>query len=321
MKKLYNLLIFVLGNAFIYFLCVFVYEYITVKLEKNYQSEVGLMPSFLLILGNIIFLIIYFYKLRFKSNLHWIIKKFGISLIPLGTLFVLSTYMKLDQTIILNSYYKTYEYRQTDKLFQLFEENDCSVIIISENYWSYSVPLIIEDCNNFDSIQVKISKGVFSGKSFTNDYKIIENPNCEITVYDEKIDSLLLLTEINNLIYKRCFKNSLSLLDNLTKHYPFYADAYLVRGDLHLHLKDYESALKNYYLYSILFSIKSSDITTKKIQFKNLVKNTSKTLYDIDINDFISKIPEKESEFLDNVISQLNLEKKIDLCLNKIDKH
>ncbi|MDD2982591.1 MAG: hypothetical protein PHQ74_04305 [Crocinitomicaceae bacterium] len=190
------------------------------------------------------------------------------------------------------------------------------VIIVGKNqyfngfetaYGTIKTEVAVNKCFDFDSVDVKVIKGIFGYTYYMKDIQVVESNNCEEV---RTTNTYELGAKLNR---KRCFSQAIELYTNLISQDSHDEDAYYNRGLSYLFRENYQYALRDFMIGASNFIAESGNL--KSIDVNKLIDEIA--------TDFKkSKIQEryfKDLETLSKYEKARDYVERIKFCISKIE--
>jgi tetratricopeptide (TPR) repeat protein len=197
------------------------------------------------------------------------------------------------------------------KLRWISQKEENSYLSIDYTIWANSTKVELDKCLNVDSVDVRIDRGIFGMKTFSDNIELIENNNCisskQFETYEETG---------NYYSKKRCFNEAIQVYTEMISVYPIYHSSYFHRGQIFLVKKQYKKALKDFKI-ALKLLIDSID--------KSKMNQIKKTNLDKNISNLLRKINTEKNVKIGNILEDSKIKYDLDLyvtlinyCKNKI---
>lgn len=247
MKRRLSIALIVILNLGLLFIAMLVEGRIEVIQQRTFEVPHGFITLASLVLIICIMLLL---RLRtFRKNL-W---KVSFGLAVMLTQLVTYSIFNLNQSKAAEGEYITASVEDAN----WFQDGDYSRFTVNLKIYGlswFAIEVAPEVCVKVDSMELRIDEGFFGLKVASNDIRIIEQANCEVSLAFKNFP----LDSANHLTYhfdlgdeymdRRCFDNAIQqfsaciLSDSLESKY------YNRRARVHLTKRDFENALIDYYL-------------------------------------------------------------------------
>ena len=232
MKKALAVIGYILLNAFLVVLSIYIFEKHILTLSRRTVSSISIESLTIVVIG-IIGLILFTNKKAFR--------KVAVGVIPLAVVLLQAFIFYTNKSFPISSTYKTY------KLRKAVSDNDHAILNIAFTKWANKTEIELNKCINVDSVQARVDEGFFLMNYFSNDIEIIESTNCPTLVKDT-------LKTINDyhrngisLSKQRCFSQALAEFDKAISLNPKDNFSYFKRAEIFMVKEDYTSALRDLY--------------------------------------------------------------------------
>lgn len=167
----------------------------------------------------------------------------------------------------------------------------------------------VEQCFEFDSVDIKILSGNFGLDYYSNDINVVESNNCYQLTQDKDLDASTLGVELTK---KRCFSLAFEHYSTLINKDSDNQNWYYHRGLVSLFSKKYKSALSDFIIGVSILTDNSSNI--KSINISEIIDNMVSNFDKRDADDSILK----DILALDTYGRTSDYIERIKYCINKI---
>ncbi|MBI1837669.1 MAG: hypothetical protein HYR91_10445 [Flavobacteriia bacterium] len=153
---------------------------------------------------------------------------------------------------------------------------------IKYSMWANSTEVELDKWLYVDSVDVRIDRGIFGIKTYSNNIELVENKYCTKLKHFETYED-----EGRYYSKRRCFSQAIQVYSDLISAYPKYYNGYYYRGRILLVKKQYKLAFNDF---------KSA----LRLRIKSLDKKKLNKLKNINLDNYISK-------FITNITTKKNV--------------
>ena len=219
-------------NLLMICIAAWIYGWLTLPIIRITESADGIQGLF----GGVI---IFFGLLVFFLNKSF--RRFGIGLIAISLYGSIFLFYFINQSISFRGEYVTYRLSHASWSEEKYE------LDVAFYHARESVAVTAEKCLSVDSVDVRIDKGLFGMRVITDDVRLVENHDYPFDDIDSSEFPDDPLSVAHQLAKKRCFSVAIQAYSNCIRSDSFVPGAFYNRGLMHMALKDYNKALRDFY--------------------------------------------------------------------------
>ncbi|MGE0637518.1 MAG: hypothetical protein AB7P01_13825 [Bacteroidia bacterium] len=306
-KRALTILFIVLTNALLLILGLYIYYSFTDSITRRTTNsdivEMSLFP---------VLIIVFIFYLMVTTN--QTMRKFCVGIFSISYSILIFLIFFLNKTLATEGEYKTYKLNDA-----IWMDDRCSLSIDFTD-WHSPTKVTQDKCFKVDSVQLRVDKGLFGMKVFTNNVLLKESSNCGTYRPANRRDSLNINLNAGHFYAtKRCFSLAINEYTKAIEADSLDAESFYHRGEMFLVKNDYKKALADFYAaayihYAHLDSAELHNLTTIKLNSY--------------VTNFIDNIESKKADeiitFMDNtalVDDFDSYQKRIKFCKDKLGLH
>jgi hypothetical protein len=230
-KKILIITLVVILNLILILLALIIYNWFTVPIMRTTGSL--RVVDAIIGCGIIIMVIVSFVTFLMSRRFRW----FGIGGTAMTIAGIIFLVYYLNRSLATKGDYEDFELREATV------EGSCFLLNIGFNDWYNSTQVTADKCVKVDSVKVRVDHGLFGMPTMSDDVRIVETENCNLTNQENAILTNDHLSMGKNLVYHRCFEKAIEHFSDFIALDSLNYDGYYERGLVFMVMEKYDKAL------------------------------------------------------------------------------